>query len=125
MERPLLLLIYVNQWRIAQFFADAFWRRSFREYLPLLLSRKKWITSDDPLKEGNLVLIVDNQTPRNHWKKGVVMRIFPAKDGEVRIVELLTATSFFTRPSRKLVKLSEVVQNILVLYGVGGVQKSQ
>ena len=101
-----------KQWRIAQFFADAFWRRWFREYLPLLLPRKKWVTSDDPLEEGDLVLIVDNQTPRNHWRKGVVIRIFPAKDGEVRIVELKTATGFFTRPSRKLVKLSEVAQNI-------------
>ena len=35
-----------KQWQIAQTFADSFWRRWLREYVPTLLTREKWIKKD-------------------------------------------------------------------------------
>ena len=95
-----------KQWQIAQHFADAFWRRWLREYVPTLIPRKKWQYDDDPLKINDVVLILDTNTERNQWKKGIVTRIFPGTDGQVRVVELRTASGVLLRPTRKLVKFA-------------------
>ena len=95
-----------KQWKLAQYFADAFWKRWLREYLPTLLPTGKWRNKEnDPIKVGDVVLIVDLQIPRNKWKKGEVIRIYPGKDGEVRIADVKTSTNEYTRPTRKLIKL--------------------
>ena len=95
-----------KQWRIAQQFADAFWCRWLREYLPTLISRKKWHENETPLKEGDLVLLLDANTERNQWRKGVVTRALPGNDGQVRVVEIRTATGVLLRPTRKLIKFA-------------------
>ena len=97
-----------KQWRLAQHYANAFWRRWIREYLPTLLPRKKWFSSDASLKVGDLVLIADNQMPRNAWKKGLIVKTFPGSDGEVRVVEVKTANNVLIRPAKKIIKFAEV-----------------
>ena len=96
-----------KQWQLAQHFADAFWRRWLREFLPSLISRKKWHENETPLKEGDLVLILDNDVQRNQWKKGVVTHAIPGSDGQVRVAEIRTAHGVLLRPTRKLVKFAE------------------
>ncbi|XP_076394270.1 uncharacterized protein LOC143265515, partial [Megachile rotundata] len=76
-----------KQWRTAQSFAEAFWKRWLREYLPTLVPRKKWTEKENPLEVGDIVLIVDLQAPRNSWRKGTVTRVFPGVDKEVRVAE--------------------------------------
>lgn len=39
---------------------------------------------------GNVVLLVDDQQPRNTWVKGVITKTFPGSDGLVRVVEVTT-----------------------------------
>ncbi|XP_026672465.1 uncharacterized protein LOC113464792 [Ceratina calcarata] len=80
-----------KQWRLAQSFADAFWRRWLREFLPTLMPRKKWRESEPPLKVGDIVLILDDNTERNTWRKGVITEVFPGADGQVRVAEVRTA----------------------------------
>ncbi|XP_076660490.1 uncharacterized protein LOC143363843 [Halictus rubicundus] len=94
-----------KQWRTAQSFADAFWKRWLREYLPSIIARPKWSERADPLKRGDLVLIVDLQAPRNNWKRGTIIEVYPGSDGEVRIAKVRTSLGDFTRPARKLVRL--------------------
>ena len=91
-----------------QHFAEAFWRRWISDYLPSLLPWKKWLTNDLAIKVGDVVLIIDEQAPRNIWRKGVVGQTFPGNDGEIRVVEIKTANGFLKRPSRKLIKFAEV-----------------
>lgn len=95
-----------KQWQVAQFFADEYWRRWLREYLPTLIPRKKWHESSEPLQKGDVVLIFDENLERNQWRKGVISRVLPGKDGEVRVVEIKTAHGLFLRPARKLVKFA-------------------
>ncbi|XP_076385089.1 uncharacterized protein LOC143263989 [Megachile rotundata] len=76
-----------KQRRTAQSFAEAFWKRWLREYLPTLVPRKKWTEKENPLEVGDIVLIVDLQAPRNSWRKGTVTRVFPGVDKEVRVAE--------------------------------------
>ena len=95
-----------RQWEIAQYFADSFWRHWLREYLPTLLPRTKWNTESEPLKVGDIVLILDYKTPRNSWPKGVVVKVFPGSDNRVRVAAVRTAReNVLIRPIIKLVKL--------------------
>ena len=41
--------------------------------------REKSSMQETPLKEGDLVLILDNDVQRNQWKKGVVTRAMMVK----------------------------------------------
>ena len=101
-----------KQWRTAEAFTNAFWRRWLREYLPTLLARSKWQTEKCPLKEGDIVLIVDQQASRNTWKTGKIVNVFPGADGTVRVVKIITNTGEYVRPVHKLILLyTENVQN--------------
>ena len=79
-----------------------------KEYLSTLIPSKKWFEHDPPLKVGDLVLVMDNNIERNQWLKGIVTRVFPASDNEVRLVSLKTVNGPLERPSRKLVRFLEV-----------------
>jgi len=86
-----------------------FWKRWLQEYLPALIPRKKWFWKEEvPIKEGDIVLILDDQVPRNQWRKGVVIRIHPSKDREARMADVQTALSVLPRPTRKLVEFSHI-----------------
>ncbi|XP_076660139.1 uncharacterized protein LOC143363448 [Halictus rubicundus] len=95
-----------KQWKIAQSFAESFWRRWLREYLPTLISRPKWHKSDTNLKKGDLVLIVDFQMPRNSWNTGTIEEVYPGADGVIRIAKVRTAKGELIRPTRKLITLT-------------------
>ncbi|XP_078329601.1 uncharacterized protein LOC144624109 [Crassostrea virginica] len=58
-----------RRWRQIQYLADVFWSRWMKQYLPLLQSRQKWLKRERNVKEGDLVLIVENG-PRNSWNLG-------------------------------------------------------
>ena len=95
-----------KQWQTAQYFADCFWKRWLKEYLPTLMPSRKWHEKQENLRIGDIVLILDDNLPRNQWKKGIVIEVFPGTDGEVRIVNLKTAGGILTRAVRKLVKFA-------------------
>ena len=56
-----------RKWRHVQYLSDQFWRHWTREYLPLLQSRQKWNRSRRNFREGDIVLIVNETTPRSFW----------------------------------------------------------
>ena len=74
------------QWRQAQFLADCFWKRWMREYIPMLQQRHKWIGEKGSLAIGDLVLVVDDNSPRGRWLLGRVVKTFPGHDHRVRVV---------------------------------------
>ncbi|XP_063382985.1 uncharacterized protein LOC134669394 [Cydia fagiglandana] len=74
-------------WRKAQRLADMFWQRWLREILPTLVPRTKWLEERNPLKVGDLVLVVDPNSPRNMWPKGLITQVIPGGDGRIRLVE--------------------------------------
>ena len=102
-----------KQYRLSQHYADCFWKRWLREYLPSLIPRKKWLEKQTPLQVNDIVLIVDLDSPRNYWRKGVILKVFPGKDGQVRAAEVSTPQGTLVRPTHKLILLwgSKEVQN--------------
>ena len=57
------------------------------------------------LVEGSLVLISDENSYRLQWPLGVVQRLFPSRDGQVRSVEIKTAKGILVRPVQRLYHL--------------------
>ncbi|XP_028394892.1 uncharacterized protein LOC114519037 [Dendronephthya gigantea] len=56
---------YSRRWRQVQYLADVFWRRWIREYLPTLQVRQKWNKRHRNFAVNDIVLVLDDKTPRN------------------------------------------------------------
>ncbi|XP_022335109.2 uncharacterized protein LOC111131734 [Crassostrea virginica] len=95
-----------RRWRQIQYLADVFWSRWMKQYLPLLQSRQKWLKRERNVKEGDLVLIVENG-PRNSWNLGRVLDVQMDRHNIVRVVKVKTVSSILTRPITKLCLLLE------------------
>ena len=85
--------------------ADQFWRKWLKEYLPELQRRHKWLESRKNVKPGDLVLIVDENTPRSLWPLGIIVDVKYSRDGLVRTVRVRTKSTVLTRPVTKIVLL--------------------
>ena len=80
-----------------------------QEYVPHLTERKKWTKQQLQLKVGDLVLVVDNNSPRGQWPLGRVVETIPSKaDGVVWQfkVHITTARHHLIRPIVKLCLLA-------------------
>lgn len=100
-----------RRWRQVQYLADVFWRRWTKEYLPTLQESKKWTQSKENLRVGDMVLVSDENNPRNLWPLARVVETFPGKDGKVRTVKVKTRSSEMVRPIHKLCLLESVHRN--------------
>jgi hypothetical protein len=94
-----------KQYQVAQIYTDKLWSRWVKEYLPTLNLRPKWNTPSKQVKVDDVVLIADPSGPRNTWPIGIVERVFPGKDGVVRIAEIRAKDKFYRRGVRSLVVL--------------------
>ena len=98
-----------RRWRQIQYLADVFWRRWTREYLPRLQARQKWLRPKGNFAVGDVVLLVDESSPRNSWPLARIMDVYAGKDGFVRRVTVKTSTrSSQDRPIEKIVLLESV-----------------
>lgn len=98
-------IILRKNWLKSQQFANAFWKRWVREHLPNLTRRTKWHQQVKPIAKGDVVIIVDDASPRNSWPKGRVINTICGKDGQVRRATVQTAKGIYERPAVKLVVL--------------------
>ncbi|CAK1582173.1 unnamed protein product [Parnassius mnemosyne] len=70
-----------------------------------LQQRQKWNTPANPVKEGMVVVCLqDNVTPL-HWPLGVIVQLHPGKDGITRVASVKTKQGVFQRPVVKLCPL--------------------
>ena len=97
-----------RRWRQSQVLADQFWRRWKREYVPTLASRQKWLRQTRNIQEGDVVLMVESDSPRGFWPLARVVKPFQGTDGVVRSVELRSAGGgTYHRPVSKVCLLEE------------------
>ena len=97
-----------RRWKHVQHLADQFWRKWLRLYLPELQRRSKWFKITEDLKIGDLVLILDEMTPRNLWPLALVIAVNRSRDGLIRSVRLKTRSTELVRPITKIVLLESV-----------------
>lgn len=94
-----------KQWRRVQFLANEFWSRWTKEYLPTLQKRQKWSKAHTNLEVGDVVMMVDESTPRCQWSKALVTHTHPSDDGLVRKITVKTTQGKYERPIHKVVLL--------------------
>ena len=96
---------YRRRWRHVQHLANMFWKKWIRLYLPLLQKRDKWIDVSRNVAAGDLVIIADENTPRNVWPLALVESVQQGRDGLVRSVKLRTRSTQLVRPITKIILL--------------------
>ena len=96
-----------RRWRHVQYLADVFWNRWRREYLSGLQIRQKWNTQKSNLKIDDVVIVVDEASPRCHWSLGRVVKVNTDTDGLVRSATVKCGVTLMERPLSKLVLLCE------------------
>ena len=78
------------------------------EYLPTLTKRVKWKKETRSFKEGELVLLHDDDhTKRGKWPLARITKVNPGSDGVVRTVEVRSKDGNYRRPVSKLYKLED------------------
>ena len=80
-----------KRWRRVQFLANEFWKRWRKDYLQSLQSRQKWIATWRNLQVDDIVIVRDDNSPRNCWKIARVEETYPDDDDLVRKVRLKIA----------------------------------
>ena len=99
-----------KRWKKVQFLANQFWKEWKRQYLVTLQNRSKWTQIKPNIQVDSVVVISDENCPRNMWKLGRVVEVFKGDDGLVRKVRLFTGVvggraHYLERPIHKLVVL--------------------
>ncbi|XP_073827967.1 uncharacterized protein isoform X1 [Musca autumnalis] len=94
-----------KQWHILQQMKQTFWKRWIQEYLPDLVRRTKWFHPVPPIKVGDVVVVCDSNVARGEWKRGVVVEVCTAADGQVRSAVVKTSAGKLRRPASKLAVL--------------------
>ena len=84
----------IESWKKGQRHLDLFWRfwkeeylMSLRERLPLIHKAHKICHSKEP-KEGEIVIVKEDNVPRSSWKLGRVTRLILGRDSKIRSVEI-------------------------------------
>lgn len=73
-------------WRRVQHLTNEFWSRWKKEFLLSLQTRQKWTRPRKNLQVNDVVIVKDDDTPRNQWKMCRVIEAQPDQDGLVRKV---------------------------------------
>ncbi|XP_072934731.1 uncharacterized protein [Epargyreus clarus] len=94
-----------KQWRISQQLSDMFWKRWVKEVLPDMIPRRKWTKEQRPLQPGDLVYILDPDSPRNMWPRGLIEQVHPGRDGRVRVAIIKTKNGHLTRSTTRIARI--------------------
>ena len=114
-----------KRWRRVQYVLNQFWLRWRTEYLQNLQIRQKWIHPQRNLQEGDLVLIKDDNSPRNQWPLARIVEVQKSEDGLVRTAKIQIGTSdlsdhgkrrhapsYLVRPIQKIVLVLPMTEGL-------------
>ena len=107
-----------KRWRRVQHLAAEFWDRWKKEFLLSLTTRQKWIRPRRNLQVNDVVIIKDDNQPRNKWQLARVAEVYPSDDGLVRKVKVLVADSSLNRSGQRTEPVSYLerpVQKVVLL----------
>ena len=103
-----------RRWRQVQYLSNLFWRRWTREYLPSLQQRQRWNKPQRNLAVNDIVLLLDENTPRSIWPLGRVIEVYSNRgDGLVRSAKVKTRSTELVRPVDKIVLLESSAEDAI------------
>ena len=73
-----------ERWKFIQNLTIQLWAEFMCRYIQKLHPREKWPEREDPLKEGQVVALLKPDCQKGHWPLGIITKIFPGTDGQVR-----------------------------------------
>ena len=94
-----------KRWRRVEDLVTHFWDRWIREWLPERGKRQKWTNEFRNLKTGDLLLVIERDTPRRQWNMGIIENTYPSNYSHVRTVKVNIKGSSYIRPITKLCHL--------------------
>ena len=94
-------------WNNVNSILNEFWTRLLKEYLPTLRQRRKWHSTVDGIEVGDMVWILENNTPRGIWPVGRVQKVNKGKDNVVRSCLVKTTKGDFVKPAIKFSLISD------------------
>ncbi|XP_057678097.1 uncharacterized protein LOC130907254 [Corythoichthys intestinalis] len=107
-----------KRWRKIQYLSEQFWHRWRKEYLTSISLRQQWHTSKRNVKVGDVVLIKEENLPRNEWKLAKVVEANKDDDGLVRNVKVQVGQRDLGIKGERIKQLSYLersVQKLVVL----------
>lgn len=93
-----------KRWRKVQHLANEFWSRWKKEYMLNLQERQKWHKTRRNAQVNDIVIVQDENAPRNEWKLAKVTEVYPGEDGHVRKLQLLISESALDDQGKRLTK---------------------
>jgi hypothetical protein len=75
-----------------------------KEYLALLIQKKNE-TKNKSVEIGDVVLVGADHKKRCEWPLGVIVELYPGKDGKIRVAKVKTGTGTLVRPFQRLYPL--------------------
>ena len=93
--------------RRATYLVSVFWQRWEADYLVTLNQRSKWFRQLD-VEEGDIILVIDDNTPRSFWPLAIISTVHPSSDGKIRKVTLKVGSSpskYMERPLSKTISI--------------------
>ena len=95
----------VERYLYLQRLLDHHWKRWQREYLHLLSVRSIWQEENPSTREGDIVLVSDDNVSRTRWPMARVEKVHPGKDRLERTATLRAQKAVFNRPVQRLHRL--------------------
>ncbi|CAK1595087.1 unnamed protein product [Parnassius mnemosyne] len=92
----------LRRWQLTQRMLQGFWRRWSNDYINQLQQRYRWKDQTPEPKEGDVVLVKEDDLPPCKWLLGIIVVKHPGKDNITRVVTLRTKNSLLKRPIAKL-----------------------
>ena len=77
-----------TRWRLLHNLTLRLWDEFVVRYVRHLHVRNKWPMRENPLREGQVVLVLEPPVQKGHWPLGIIEKVFAASDGQVRRLEI-------------------------------------
>jgi len=107
-----------KRWRRIQYIMEQFWSQWKREYLLNLSRRQKWNVSRRNVQVGDIVMLMDAETPRMEWPLAIIVEAQKDDDGLVRRVKARLSTSNLDKdgkPDKQPVIRERPIQKVVLL----------
>ena len=101
----------LSLWRFVTRSVQDFWKGWHVEYLGEVQKRQKWIKGKGELSKGTIVVVIDKDDRCNRWPLGVIIDIYPGRDGVTRVARIRTSQGEYTRNVTRLCPLPHLSES--------------